>query len=161
MKPDELAVVAQLIRGQRQAALGTLRDGTPFASMVAYVAEPQFDGFLLHLSGLSPHTKHIQSDARTSLLINEQDDGREDVQTLARITLVGSTAMIPQDAADYEAARKRYLDRLPAAEMLFSFGDFALYRFTPTEARYIGGFARAFTLTVAHLRLAADDTVTR
>lgn len=156
MKPHEFSTISALIRNQRQAALGTLQEGAPFVSMVAYAVEPNFDGFLLHLSQLAPHTKHIMIDPRTSLLICEQDDGREDVQTLARITLVGSTTMMRKDDLDYTAARLRYLDRLPAAEMLFSFGDFGLYRFVPNEARYIGGFAQAFTLTIDDLRAAAD-----
>src|SRR5690242_11198017 len=67
MHTDELLVIATLIRSQRVAALGTLRDpstglgqaGAPFVSMVAYAAEPDFGGLLLHLSRLAPHTKHL------------------------------------------------------------------------------------------------------
>jgi putative heme iron utilization protein len=159
MKADELALVGQLIRGQRQAGLGTLADGAPFVSMVAYVAEPDFAGFLLHLSGLAPHTRQLQRDSRCSLLICEPDrPDVDDVQTLARVTLVGSAARLVRDATGYGAALKLYLDRLPAAAMLFDFADFALYRFVPTEARYVGGFARAYTLTAAQLRDAARLT---
>jgi heme oxygenase (biliverdin-IX-beta and delta-forming) len=154
MKTEELAIVAALLHGQRQAALGTLRDSTPFVSMVAYAAEPDFSGFLLHLSRLAPHTRHLLADPRASLLVCEPDDGRDDVQTLARITLVG-TAM-PVAAADEPAARERYLARLPSAAPLFDFPDFVLFRLVPTEARYIGGFARAFTLAVEQLRLASQ-----
>lgn len=155
MKPEELSIVAELIRGQRQAALGTLRAGAPFVSLVAYAAEPGFAGFLLHLSRLAPHTGNLLADPRASLLIAESDDGRDDVQTLARITVVGTVAPFSAESADYAAARACYLSRLPAAEPLFDFPDFTLFRFTPTEARYIGGFARAFTLTAEHLRQAA------
>jgi hypothetical protein len=38
--------------------------------------------------------------------------------------------------------------------MLFDFGDFNLYRFIPQSARYVGGFARAYTLTAEQLGLA-------
>jgi putative heme iron utilization protein len=153
MKAEELAIVAALLRDQRQAALGTLRDGAPFVSMVAYAAEPGFGGFLLHLSRLAPHTQHLLADSRASLLICAQDDGRDDVQTLARITLVGAAA--PVAGAEQAAARELYLARLPAAAPLFEFPDFALFRLVPDQARYIGGFARAFTLTVDHLRQAS------
>ncbi len=155
MKPEELAIVAALLCGQRQAALGTLRDGVPFVSMVTYASEPGFDGFLLHLSRLAQHTGQLLADPRASLLIFEGDDGRVDLQTLARISLVGSAAPVAAD--DVPAARERYLARLPAAQMLFDFPDFLLFRFVPTEARYIGGFARAFTLTAEQLREAAED----
>jgi putative heme iron utilization protein len=153
VKEEELAVVAGLLRDQRQAALGTLRAGAPFVSMVAYAAEPDFGGFLLHLSLLAPHTRHLLADARASLLICAPDDGRDDVQTLARITLVGAAAPVAEAAQ--AAARERYLARLPAAAPLFEFPDFALFRLVPDEARYVGGFARAFTLTTEYLRRAA------
>lgn len=157
MKSAELTVVAGLLRRQRQAALGTLQDGAPFVSMVAFAAAPGLDGFLLHLSGLSPHTRHLQADPRASLLVAEPErPDVEDVQTLPRITLVGTVALVPKDGADYAAGRDLYLARLPAAAMLFDFPDFNLYRFIPTEARYVGGFARAYTLRVEDLRQAAQ-----
>jgi putative heme iron utilization protein len=137
------------------AVLGTLRDANPFTSMVAYAAELGFAGILLHLSRLAPHTKHLLAQPQAALLIHERDDGRDDPQTLARIALLGAAAPIAAESAGYAAARERYLARLPAAAPLFDFPDFALFRFVPSEARYIGGFARAYTLTPAHLNQAA------
>ncbi len=155
MNSEELAIIAALIRRQRVAALGTLREDSPFASMVAYAAEPDFGGLLLHLSRLAPHTKHLLAHPLAALLIHERDDNRDDPQTLARITLVGAATPIAAESAAFAAARACYLARLPAAAPLFDFPDFALFRFVPSEARYIGGFARAYTLTLEHLRQAA------
>jgi putative heme iron utilization protein len=171
MQTEELTSIATLIRSQRIAALGTLRNPSthstssgqaspgrsdgPFVSMVAYAAEPDFGGWLLHLSRLAAHTKQLLAAPQSSLLICEVDDERDDPQTLARITLVGTAALIPTESATYAAARDCYLARLPAAEPLFDFPDFALFRFVPSEARYVGGFARAFTLTPVQLNQAA------
>ena len=152
MNSEELAIIAALIRSQRVAALGTLREDGPFVSMVAYAAEPDFGGLLLHLSRLAAHTRQLLAAPQSSLLICEPDDGRDDVQTLARITLVGGPRRYPPRAPAYAAARACYLARLPAAAPLFDFPDFVLFRFVPSEARYIGGFARAYTLTPEHLR---------
>jgi len=160
MKSEELATIATLIREQRQAALGTLHEQAPFVSMVAYAAEPDFGSMLLHLSRLAPHTKHLLAAPAASLLICESDDGRDDVQTLARITLLGEARPLDTASAEYATARDRYLARLPAAEMLFSFPDFLLFRFVPREARYVGGFARAYTLTPNQLRSAAQILAT-
>ncbi|HJZ47325.1 MAG TPA: hypothetical protein VKE41_09175, partial [Roseiflexaceae bacterium] len=85
MIAEELAAIATLIRSQRVAALGTLRDpsthsigseqaAAPFVSMVAYAAEPDFGGVLLHLSRLAPHTKHLLAHPLATLLIHERDD---------------------------------------------------------------------------------------
>jgi len=156
MHSEELAALATLIRSQRSAALGTLREASPFVSMVAYAAEPDFGGLLLHLSRLAAHTRHLLANPQSSLLISERDDERDDPQTLARITLVGAAAPIAAESAAYAAARGSYLARLPAAAPLFEFPDFALFRFVPSQARYVGGFGRIYTLTPEHLRRAAE-----
>jgi heme iron utilization protein len=155
MNAEELATIAALIRSQRVAALGTLRNDSPFVSMVSYAAEPDFGGLLLHLSRLAAHTRQLLAAPQSSLQICEPDDGRDDVQTLTRITLAGVAVPIPAASAGYAAARACYLTRLPAATPLFDFPDFALFRFVPSEARYVGGFARVYTLTPAHLNQAA------
>ena len=156
MNAEELAIIAALIRSQRVAALGTLRAEGPFASMVAYAAEPDFGGMLLHLSRLAPHTRHLLAQPQAALLIHERDDGRDDPQTLARITLSGAATPVAAESAAYADARACYLERLPASAPLFDFPDFVLFRFVPSEARYIGGFGRAYTLTAEHLRRAAE-----
>ncbi|HEU5102352.1 MAG TPA: pyridoxamine 5'-phosphate oxidase family protein [Roseiflexaceae bacterium] len=156
MNSDELVSIANLIRGQRVAALGTLREAYPFASMVAYAAEPDFGGVLLHLSRLAAHTKQLLAAPQSSLLICEPDDGRDDPQTLARITLSGAATPIPAESAAYADARDCYLARLPVSAPLFEFPDFALFRFVPSEARYVGGFGRIYTLTSQHLQRAAE-----
>lgn len=149
-------MIAGLLRGQRQAGLATLHEGAPFVSMVAYAAEPDFGGCLLHLSRLAQHTRSLLAQPSAALLVAEPDDGRADVQTLARITLVGAATPIAPDAPGYAAARACYLARLPAAEMLFTLPDFVLFRLVPQQARYVGGFARAYTLTPEQLRAAAQ-----
>src|SRR5215212_3985755 len=103
MHTDELLIIARLIRSQRVAALGTLRDNKPFVSMVAYAAEPDFGGLLLHLRQLAAHTKQLLAAPQSSLLICEPDEGREDVQTLARLTLSGVAAPIPAASAAHAA----------------------------------------------------------
>ncbi len=157
MLHDELPLVARLLRSQRVASLGTLADGAPFVSLVAYAVDDDLCGYLLHLSDLSPHTRHLRADLRAALLIAEPETAEiDDVQTLARITLSGTIALVAKDAPEYATGRERYLARHPAAAMLFDFADFNLYRFTASCARYVGGFARAYTLTVDHLRQAAS-----
>lgn len=156
MKSEELATIAALIRGQRLAALGTLHDERPFTSMVAYAVEPDFGGVLLHLSRLAVHTKYLLAQPQAALLIHEPDDGRDDPQTLARITLNGAATLIPAESAAYAGARACYLARQPAGAALFEFPDFILFRLAPSEARYVGGFGRIYTLTPEQLRKAAE-----
>ncbi len=149
---EEKDYLMRLISSQRWAALATLAEDGPLASMVAYVPEPDFGGFLLHLSRLSAHTRNLLHDARTSLVITQPDNGEGDPQTLARVSIQGKVIALSHDDEEFSAARAIYIHRLPASELLFGFKDFTLFRLQPIEARYIGGFARAYTLDSAQLQ---------
>jgi putative heme iron utilization protein len=153
---QEKTQLALLIRSQRWASLATVDNGVPYASMVAYVAEPDFSGFILHLSLLSAHTQHLLAEPRASLIISEPDMGKGDPQTLARVGIQGTVKEMPRAESEYEEARRLYIERLPDSEMLFSFGDFILFRLVAKKARFIGGFARATTLSPSQLRAAAE-----
>jgi len=120
--------------------------------MVVYAVADDLTSFYLHLSRLSVHTRDILADLRVSLLIHETDRGESDPQTLARLTLQGDAVTISKTVSDYEAIKSLYLKKFPDAEMRFSLGDFDLYRIHPKSARYVGGFAQAFNLTMENFR---------
>lgn len=149
---EEKHHLMHLIRSQRWAALATLSEEGPLASMVAYVPEPGFGGFLLHLSRLAAHTRNLLHDARASLVITQPDSGEGDPQTLARASIQGRVTVLSRDSEAFATARAAYVHRLPESEPLFGFGDFMLFRLQPTEVRYVGGFARAYTLSGGQLQ---------
>lgn len=150
---EDRDVLRDLLRGQRWAALATVReDGAPYVSFVAYVAEADYASYLLHLSTLAPHTRYLLAGGGASLGITLPDAGHGDPQLLPRVTLSGAVETLARETPDYAAARALYLQRLPEAERLFGFGDFVLFRLRVQEARYVGGFARAVTLNAETLR---------
>lgn len=158
MNTEERVRLRQLILEQRWAALASLcDDGTPWVSFVAYVPERDFSGFLMHVSRLAAHTQHLLVRPRAALGISVPDDGLADPQLLARVNIQGAVSMIPRGSADYSTARDHYLARLPQAERLFGFEDFVLLRLSPAEARYVGGFAQAFSLSRQQLHLLAAN----
>lgn len=151
MKPLDEGRLRRLLCEQRWASFGTLDEGRPFVSWVAYVVDE--DGaLLLHLSRLAKHTRNLLADGRVSWALSEADDGRSDPQTLARITLEGAVAVVERDSAAYQAGRECYLARLPAAAMLFDFADFSLFRLMPQSGYYVEGFGSSHRLTAEHLR---------
>lgn len=149
------AQLAQLIRDQRWACLATLNAGAPYASFIAYVTEKDFNGFLIHISRLAPHTQNLLIDARATLAITAQDGGYGDPQTLARVSIQGRVIELVRDSFDYQQARTDYIHRLPDAEQLFTFSDFILFRFLPSHARFVAGFARTWDVTSEQLRAIA------
>jgi heme oxygenase (biliverdin-IX-beta and delta-forming) len=149
------SALARLAAGGRTAALGTLLDGAPYVSLVLYAAAPGLTEIDLHLSRLAVHTRNLQTDSRASLLLAEPDAGRADPQTLVRLSLHGAARVLPKAAPEYAAAQARYLAKFPASAPVFELPDFDLYRFVPTQGRFISAFGKIFDLTGEQLRKAA------
>lgn len=155
MDSGETAQLARLIRGQRVAALGTLRQGAPLVSLVSYLAEADFSAFALRVSQLAWHTQDMLADPRVSLVIAETDDGRADPQTLARVTLRGEAVQLAGAGAEFERLRQGWLARFPASAVTFELADFSFWRFAPRDARFVAGLGRTYNLSAAALRQAA------
>jgi hypothetical protein len=156
MDPESQQTLARLIRAQRTAALGTLRGGSPFVSMVLFAAAPDFSSFYLHLSRLAHHTQDLLRDSRASLMIAEAEKGTQNPQTLARVSILGRGIQISKDASEYELARAAYIQKYPQGAFNFSLGDFELFKIQPESARYVAGFGKIFDLAADDFRLAAS-----
>ena len=148
--------LAQLIHTQRVAALGTLRDGAPFISMILYAPSADFTNYFMHVSRLAFHTQDILKDPRVSLMIAEADAGTQNPQLLARVSIRGEAILVQPADPEYEKIKSLYLAKFPENELNFGLGDFAIYRIQVKNARYVAGFARAFNLSVDDFKKAAE-----
>ena len=151
MDSDASTLLAGLIRGQRVAALGTLRQGAPLVSMVLYLPAADFSAFFVHVSGLAWHTQDMLRDARVSLSIAETDDGKRDPQTLLRVSLRGTAAAVPNDSAEHAALKAAWLARYPDSAINFELADFAFFRIQPRDARFVAGFGHIYTIVAEAL----------
>ena len=142
---------ARLFLTRRWAALATIEDGAPLATMVAYAPEARLESVLLLLSELAQHTRNVLADPRVSLVVSDPDGGDGDPQLLPRATLVGDARTIARDTDEFTAAKTLYLSCFPDAEMRFELTDFHLFRLVPSAVRYVGGFARAASIAPAKL----------
>ncbi|GAB4399350.1 MAG: hypothetical protein OHK003_23420 [Anaerolineales bacterium] len=149
-------VLAQVIRGARIASLGTLHDEAPQVSMVAFICDDDFSAFYIFVSRLAQHTVDMQKDNRVSLLICETDDGREDPQTLARVSIRGKAEMIQMGEPGFMRLKGQYIARFPESEKLFNLSDFSFWRISPRGGRYVAGFAKAFNITADALHKASE-----
>ena len=144
--PRMLGVLAE----HRRGVLAVVQsNGRPHLSTVSYAYDRDADLVRISVTDSRVKTRHLRADPRASLLIMRPDVGEGDPQALPRATFQVSAAPLPADDPGYLDARAAYLARLPQQEYLFSFPDFALFRLTPASARYIGGFAKAFSLSSA------------
>lgn len=156
IESDSFPTLARLIRTQRIAAFGTLRDGGPLVSMILYAAANDFAAFYIHASRLAQHTQDMFKDPRVSLMIAETDTGVQDPQTLARVSIRGEAVVVPLAAEEYEQAKSIYLQKFPEAVFNFTLGDFSIYKIEPRTARLVAGFGKIFNLTTDDFKRAAE-----
>jgi heme oxygenase (biliverdin-IX-beta and delta-forming) len=147
MNPTMTKVLRDLVHGGSIAALGTLHGGEPFVSMVPYATLPEGGGFLIHVSGLSSHTKDMLAHPRVSLMLVADETRGVPPQARPRVTVQADAEPIDRSSADHPAAKAIYLARFHEAAQMFELGDFSLFRIRPVSARFIAGFGQAFSLT--------------
>ena len=147
MDPASTAQLSSLLRDQRVAALGTLRQGEPLVTLTLFLPASGSPAFYILASSLAYHTQDMQANPAISLMIAEPDLGRQDPQTLARLSIRGTAEPIPHDAPEKPGIQASYLARFPDSAPLFEFADFSLYLIRPQSARFVAGFGRAFNLT--------------
>jgi heme iron utilization protein len=155
MDQTSLGALAQLLHTRRLAALGTLHNGQPFVSMVLVALAKDGSAFYMLASRLAWHTQDILKDPHVSLMLTEEETADRDPQTLARLSVTGEARAVDPADPSYDGIRRLYITSFPSSEAYFQLGDFELYRIAPAGGRYVGGFARAFTITIEDLKRAA------
>jgi putative heme iron utilization protein len=153
-------VLRTLLLGRGVAALATLHEGRPFASMIPFAADVAAGRLRLvtHVSGLSAHTRDMLAAPEVCLLITAADSPEVMPQALPRVSLPAVAEFIPPAHPDHAVLRAAYLAKFPHAADFFMLGDFSLVALEPTSARLIAGFGRAVTLSPDALAAAATAT---
>jgi putative heme iron utilization protein len=148
MKPEHAALLSNLLENRPVASLGTLHEGKPLVSMVPFAVfrAEGGAGFVIHVSGLSAHTRDMQRDSNVSLMIVENEDEAETPLAMARVTLECAAVEVPHDAPEGQALARVYLSKFPDAQPLLSFPDFRFFLLVPRSARFVAGFGQAMTL---------------
>ncbi len=150
--------LARLLTVERVAALGTLRQGAPFVSMVPFAVARDAAAFHIHISRLAQHTVDILADPRVGLLISARDTGAGDPWRLARLSIEGQAQEMAERDPEYEPVKARYLARFPEAACTLALTDFSFFRIVPSRARYVAGFGRIYDLSGAALATLAVGT---
>jgi putative heme iron utilization protein len=158
---DSLAsVLRSLLLDRSTAALATLHDGRPAASLIPFAihAGPAGLRLVTHVSGLAAHTREMRSCRDVSLLISAAETPNTMPQALARVSIPARAEFIATDDPDHAALKAAYLEKFPDAAPLFELGDFAIVAFVPETARLVAGFARAVNVPPEALAAAVAET---
>ncbi len=127
-------------------------EGFPNGSVVAFA--PDDDGNPLFVfSGMSSHTQDVLNDPRCSLTVaSKQFKGAAD----GRVNLMGKTTLLPKE--EKEAAKAVYLKKHPGAFWI-EFGDFNFFKMEIERINFVGGFARAGSVTPEEYKEAKPDAI--
>jgi len=151
------ALLASLLHGRSVAAIATLHDGLPSASMIPFAVEADVGGRLrlvTHVSRLSAHTRDMLETPDVCLLITAPESPGTMPQALPRVSIPARASFVDPLHDDHAELRRIYVEKFPSAADLFQLGDFSIVVLEPTSARFVAGFARAMTLTPAQLHAA-------
>jgi len=151
MNPSQAKALRELVHGQPIAALGTLHEGRPFVSMVPFALLPDGTGWVIHVSHLASHTKDMVHNPEVSMLVAAPLVPGNSPLSLPRLTIQGTAHACDDASPAYATARAAYIERLPDSAGMFEFADFQLFVVQPIIARFVGGFARASTVSAEAL----------
>jgi putative heme iron utilization protein len=125
----------------------------PGGSVVGFAPDDQGRPLFI-FSGMSAHTQDILANPHCSLTVAAKDfKGAAD----ARVNLMGRAELL-KDADEKAAAKTIYMKKHPGAFWV-DFGDFNWFRMSVDKVRFVGGFARAGSVTAAEYTAARPDVV--
>mmetsp|Transcript_11042 Transcript_11042/g.14549 ORF Transcript_11042/g.14549 Transcript_11042/m.14549 type:complete len:334 (-) Transcript_11042:163-1164(-) len=127
--------------------------GFPGGSVVGFAPDEQGRPIFI-FSGMSTHTQDLLADPRCSVTIASKEfKGAAD----GRVNLMGTCQLI-KGAEEIEKAKEIYMKKHPGA-FWANFGDFSWFRLEVESIRFVGGFARAGSVTIDEYKSAQPDPV--
>ena len=147
MSGEQLEVLRALLDGQRVLSLAVVVDGAPVIGLLPFAATAGYRALVVHASTLARHTRGLQHGAPFDALIHEPVVEGTDPLQVKRVTLRGEVLALDADAPLYDQFRRAYLHRLPEAEPITQFGDFAFFVLRISGGRLVTGFGGAANVT--------------
>ena len=127
--------------------------GFPGGSVVGFAPDEEGRPVFI-FSGMSSHTQDLLADPRCSVTIASKEfKGAAD----GRVNLMGKVTLVKSEERD--AMKEVYLAKHPGAFWV-DFGDFNWFRMDEiTDIRFVGGFARAGSITPEEYKAAQPDPI--
>ena len=154
--PTDVRTLIQYNHGYAVISTFSKADPTyPGGSVVGFTVDD--DGRPIFIfSGMSGHTQDLLANPFCSLTIAAKEfKGAAD----GRVNIAGQCELI-RDPKEKEIARDLYLKKHPTAFWV-DFGDFNWFRMSVDKVRFVGGFARAGSITAEEYKIAKPDPVSQ
>ena len=141
------AVTAELRAHLSTLVLGTAAaDGTPDVSVAAALLD--VDGaFVIYISGLAAHTRHLRVNPRASVLLTAVEISACNAFARPRLTFACAAEPVARDGEKHGAYVAAFREKFGATiDVLATLPDFQFYRLQPQSGRVVVGFGAAFNV---------------
>lgn len=125
--------------------LGTAApDGTPDASVAATLLDA--DGaFVIYVSGLAAHTRHLRASPRASVLLLEPEIPPGNPLARRRLTFACRAEPVARDSSMHAGLVLAFRQKFGATiDVMATLPDFQFFRLLPQTGRVVAGFGAAF-----------------
>ena len=141
------AIIAELRAQLSTVILGTTAaDGTPDASIAAALLDA--DGaFVIFVSGLAAHTRHLRLNPRASVLLVAADTNGSNPFGRPRLTFACAAESIAVDTEKHGTYVSAFREKFGGTiDVLATLPDFQFFRLQPQSGRVVAGFGAAFNV---------------
>ena len=146
---DALACARELIATLRERLstiiLGTAApDGTPDASVAAALLDA--DGaFVIYVSGLAAHTRHLRANPYASVLLIEPETNPGNPLARRRLTFACAAEPVARDSTPHTEMVSAFRQKFGVTiDVMAPLPDFQFFRLLPQTGRVVAGFGAAF-----------------
>ena len=146
---DALACARELIATLRERLstiiLGTAApDGTPDASVAAALLDA--DGaFVIYVSGLAAHTRHLRANPYASVLLIEPETNPGNPLARRRLTFACAAEPVARDSTPHTEMVSAFREKFGVTiDVMAPLPDFQFFRLLPQTGRVVAGFGAAF-----------------
>jgi putative heme iron utilization protein len=116
----------------------------PEASVVAATLDAR-GAFLIHVSALAAHTRHLRENGRASVLLAEDEATTTQPLARRRLTWRCAAEFLPSNHPGWSEAVEALRARFGAAiELTLTLPDFHLVRVVPQSGRLVAGFGETY-----------------
>ena len=125
--------------------LGTAApDGAPDASVAATLLDA--DGaFVIYVSGLAAHTRHLRVNPRASVLLLESEATPGNPLARRRLTFACTAEPVARESATHAELILAFREKFGATiDVVSTLADFQFVRLQPQSGRVVAGFGAAF-----------------
>jgi len=141
------ALTAELRAQLATVVLGTAAaDGTPDASVATALLDSE-GTFVIYVSGLAAHTRHLRVNPRASVLLTAAENSAGNAFARPRLTFVCVAAPVAREGEKHGAYIAAFREKFGATiDVLSTLADFQFYRLQPQSGSVIAGFGVAFNV---------------